>query len=268
MQEKVYLGIKNHDTGDYHVVACTLPAQIGRQDDMRNQVLLDPKYRTISRVHGMIERTPRGFVYTDSSTSGSRSGGIVVRDSRVALSPNFEIEIENYTVSRVDVTPFVVLSTTDKLNEVQRFEVLPGRGIGLADASAISSRHPDRKLTVALPGASIEMIDLNRWPNWDIPILGRFELTDQHPVWVVSEQNRYPVKRNKSPAPAGQARTTLAALDVLEVGPMRFEILHPHEPRVVCGYDRCHLLNPPPLEANCRFCGRHLANAGGFSRIL
>jgi hypothetical protein len=268
MHEKVYLAIKNHDTGEYCVVACTLPAQIGRQHGMQNQVLLDPKYRTISRIHGMIERTSRGFVYTDSSTSGSRVGGLVVRDSRVALPQNFEIDIENYTVSRVELTAFVVLSTTDKLDEVQRFEVLPGHGVGLAETSAIKRRYPDRKLIVEPLGAGLEMIDLNRWTDWDIETIGRFELSDQAPVWVNGERSRPTVRRNKSPVPQTQTRTALAALDVVEVGAMRFEILHPHEPRVVCGYERCHLLNPPPLEANCRFCGRHLANAGGFSRLL
>lgn len=268
MHDKIHLGIRNHDTGDYYVTACSLPAQIGRQHDMRNQVLLDPRYRTISRIHGMIERTSRGFVYTDSSTSGSRVGGLVVRDSRVALSPNFEIEIENYTISRVEITPFVVLSTTAKLDEVQKLEVLPGRGVGVAEIGAITQRYPERKPTVKTPGATLELLDLNRWTNWEIETIGRFELTDNHPVWVMSERSRIVVRRNKSVVPKTQERTQLAGLDVIEVGPMRFEVLHPHEPRVVCGYERCHLLNPPPLEANCRFCGRHLANAGGFSRIL
>ncbi len=268
MQEKVYLGIKNHDTGDYYVTACSLPAQIGRQHDMRNQVLLDPQYRTISRIHGMIERNSRGFVYTDSSTSGSRVGGLVVRDSRVALSPSFHIDIENYTISRVDIMPFVVFATTDKLVELQSMEVLPGRGVGVAEHTAVQARHPGRKPAIDVPGAGLELIDLNRWTEWDIKTVGRFEMTDDHPVWVAGTGHSLTVRRNKSPIPPTQARTPLVALDVIEVGALRFEVLHPHEPRVVCGYDRCHLLNAPPLEANCRFCGRHLANAGGFSRIL
>jgi hypothetical protein len=268
MHDNIYLGIKNHDTGDFYVTACTLPAQIGRQHDMRNQVLLDPKYRTISRIHGLIERTSRGFVYTDSSTSGSRVGGLVVRNSRVALPPNFEIEIENYSVSRVEITPFVILSTTAKLDEVQRLDVLPGRGVAVAEINAIMQRYPDRSLAVQASGANLELLDLNRWTNWEIETVGRFELTDNRPVWVMSERSRIAVRRNKSVVQKTQERTRLAVLDVIEIGPMRFEVLHPREPRVVCGYERCHLLNPPPLEANCRFCGRHLANAGGFSRIF
>jgi hypothetical protein len=193
---------------------------------------------------------------------------LVVRDSRVALPPNFEIAIENYTVSRVDVTSFVILSTTAKLDEVQRCEVLPGAGIGVAEIEAILRRYPDRRPAVPKPGVTLELLDLNRWTDWEIDTIGRFELGDTHPVWVGSDRARVTVRRNKSPLPKAQERTLLAALDVIELGPMRFEVLHPHEARVVCGYERCHLLNPPPLEANCRFCGRHLANAGGFSRIL
>lgn len=271
MQDKLYLGIKNHDTGDYYVAACSLPAQIGRQHDMHNQVLLDPKYRSISRIHGMIERTPRGFVYTDNSTSGSRVGGLVVRDSRVALPPAFHIEIENYTISRVDVSPIVIFATTDRLVDVQSLEVLAGRGVGVAEiehVAAARKRLPTHDRVVDVPGATLALVDLNRWTEWEIPTSGRFELSDKTVVWVGARSSRLPVKRNKAPVSAAQDRTPLAVLDVIEVGTMRFEVLHPHEPRVVCGYDHCHLLNPPPLEENCRFCGRHLANAGGFSRIV
>ncbi|MGE0698151.1 MAG: FHA domain-containing protein [Hyphomicrobiaceae bacterium] len=269
MDEKIYLGVRNHDTGDYYVAACTFPVQIGRQHDMRNQVLLDPKYRTISRVHGTIEQTSRGFVYTDSSTSGSRVGGLVVRGSRVALSPGFTIDIENYTITKVEQAPFVILATTATLLETQRFEVMPGRGVGVAESAAIRRRYPDRQPAVDLPGVALEMLDLNRWTNWEIATVGRFEFSDANPVWVTTGRPSLQVNRNKAPIPAGQERTPLAVLDVVEVGTMRFEVLHPHEARgIVCGYERCHLLNPPPLEANCRFCGRHLANAGGFSRIL
>jgi hypothetical protein len=248
MQERIYLGVRNHDTGEYFVAACTLPAQIGRQHDVNNQVLLDPKYRTISRIHGMIERTPRGFVYTDNSASGSRVGGLVVRDSRVALQPLFKIDIENYTIERVELSPFIILQTDQRLLEIGRGELVPGRG-----------------LAVVTEDGQTYLTDLNRWTEWDKPQICRFETLDQKPLLAVEAAN-VTIRRNKSPLT--QRRTELVSLDVIEVGNFRFEVLHPHENRIVCGYDRCHLLNAPPIEANCRFCGRHLANAGGFSRVL
>ncbi len=270
MQEKLYLGVKNHASGDYFVTACSLPAQIGKQHDVNNQVLLDPKYRTISRIHGMIERTTRGFVYTDSSANGSRVGGLVVRDSRVSLSTAFQIEIENYTISRVEVRPFIILSTNSKLTQLQTLELLPGRGLGVGDVRALNKKNPHRVSAVDAKEAAHELLDLNRWTEWDMPLIGRLELVEQQPIWVsdldASQPSGASVRRNKGPLT--QARTPLTALDVIEIDGTRIEILTHHESRIVCGYDRCHLLNQPPLEANCRFCGHHLANSGGFSRLL
>ncbi|MFM9938422.1 MAG: FHA domain-containing protein [Hyphomicrobiaceae bacterium] len=250
MQEKIYLGVKDHDSGDYYVSACTLPVQIGRQHEVNNQILLRHDNRRVSRIHGMIERTARGFVYTDSSGNGSRVGGLVVRDSRVALSPVFQIDIENYTISRIDLMPFIVLSTDERATtERQRLEILPGRGIGVVDT-----------------GRGMDMIDLNRWTEWDKPALGHFEAVEGQPYWVTQAHAAVTMVRNKSPII--QERTPLESLDVIKIGTTRFEILHPHEQRIVCGYDKCHLLNKPPLEANCKHCGRHLGNTGGFSRLL
>ena len=266
MQEKLYLGVRNNATGDYYVVACSLPVQIGKQHDVKNQVLLDPRYRTISRIHGMIERTQRGYVYTDSSANGSRVGGLVVRDSRVALAQNFLIEIENYTITRVEMEPFVILTTTAELTVLQRLELLPGRGVGVGDARAIGVANSQRKAGVDPAVGRHEILDLNRWTEWDLPMLGRFELSDHQVIWVGTDGAVATVRKNKSQMPG--KRSPLASLDVVEVDGTRFELLSPNERRIVCGYDRCHLLNPPPLEANCRFCGHHLANSGGFSRIL
>ncbi len=248
MLEKIYLGVKDHETGDYYVSACTLPVQIGRKDGVNNQILLGYDKKPVSRIHGMIERTARGFVYRDSSSNGSRIGGLAVKDSRVALSPVFQIDIGSYTISRVDQQPFLVLSTDDRLIERQRLEVLPGRGIGVTAA-----------------GRGYDMIDLNRWTEWDKPIVGHFENVEQRAVWVATDRS-VQMRRNKSPIT--QERNVLETLDVVFIDKMRFEILHPHEPRIVCGGDDCHLLNRPPLEANCRYCGRHLGNTGGFSRVL
>lgn len=146
MQEKIYLGVKNHATGDYYVVACTVPVQIGKQHDVNNQILLDPRYRTISRVHGMIEKTSRGYIYSDSSANGSRVGGLVVRDSKVALSPSFQIDIENYSITKVEAHPFIILSTTPDLLQIQSVELLPGRGYGIADSRVLKNTNSSSDL--------------------------------------------------------------------------------------------------------------------------
>ncbi len=254
MQDKIYLGVRNHTTGDYYVAACVLPVQIGRDKNANNQILLDWRYPTISRVHGTIEKSSRGLVYRDQSANGSRVGGLVVRDSQVGLSPQFQIEIENYTISRVEVEPYVIIGTDADLVVQQSIELLPGRGVGVASHGAQRGE------------PLFHLLDLNRWIEGEMPQVGKFEVIDHQPVWVMASDASAKVLRNKSPIV--QARTPLTSLDVLEIDGWRFELLLPHDSRIVCGYERCHLLNPPPLEANCRFCGRHLANSGGFSRIL
>lgn len=248
MQDRIYLGVRNHETGEFYVTACTVPVHIGRQHDVNNQVLLDPKYRSISRMHGLIRKSQRGFDYVDSSSSGSRIGGLLVRDSRVSLPPMFKIEIENYTIERIEAEPLVILVTDSQLTELGKLELLPGRGIGITAGQS-----------------GLEITDLNRWTEWDKPQVARFELSEGQPIIMIEDSQRA-LRRNKSMLTA--PRTSLASLDVIEIDNRRFEVLHPGEHRIVCGFDRCHLLNPPPLEANCRFCGRHLANAGGFSRIV
>lgn len=248
MQEKLYLAVTNRSTGDQYVTACTLPAQIGRQAEVDNQVLLDWNDRKISRIHGIIERTDRGYAYSDSSTRGSRVGGLEVRDKRVPLNDHFQIEIEGFTIAPVEVTPIIIVHTDDRLAMLQQMELLPGRGIGIS-----TSR-------------SGRLLDLNRWTEWGKPVMGRFEILDDQAVWVQGGGGQAGLTRNKSPVI--QRRTPLESLDVIEIPGHRFELLHPHEGRIVCGNQACHLLNPPPLAGNCRYCGRDLAGTGGFSRVL
>ncbi len=249
MQEKLYLGVRNRKTGEFYVAGCTTPVQIGRQSDVDNQILLDWQDRRISRVHGTIERTSRGFIYTDRSSQGSRVGGLEVRSSKAALPQNFQIDIEDYSITKAEVTPFVIVHTDAKLSQIEQVELLPGRGLGLLDA----------------PGGP-RLIDLNRWTEWGKSTVGRLEITDDQPLWIQASDVEPRAIKNKSPV--RQARTVLTSLDVIEIDGHRFEVLHPHEARIVCGNAACHLLNPPPLAGNCRYCGRDLAGTGGFSRVL
>ena len=99
MTDKLYLSISNDVTGENYVAGCMLPVRMGKHPDSDNQILFDAKFRTISREHGTIESTPRGLHYTDTSSNGSRVGGLVVRDAKVALSPRFDIEIGDFAAA-------------------------------------------------------------------------------------------------------------------------------------------------------------------------
>lgn len=250
MQEKIYLSVRNQATGENYVAGCTLPVRMGKHPDSGNQILFDPKYRTISRVHGTIEASQRGQIFVDSSSNGSRVSGLVVRGSRVSLTGNFKIEIDDYVIARVEMAPLLILSTDGSLLELQRLDLLPGRGVGL-------SRR----------GSAIALLDLNRWTEWDKPVAARFETSDGQNYLVVDDDGvREGVRINKSKV--ANSRTLVEPLDVVELDGIRFEVIDPRERRIVCGHATCHLLNPPPYEADCRWCGRHLANTGAFSRVL
>lgn len=250
MIEKLYLSISNDVTGEHYVAGCRLPVRLGKHPDSDNQVLFDAKFRAISRVHGTIESTARGLHYTDTSSNGSRVGGLVVRDAKVALSPRFDIEIGDYHVRPVEASPLTVLTTEMALLELQRMELLPGRGIG-----------------VVRRGSTLAIADLNRWTEWDKQTVAVFQVVADQNVLVVEDiDNAPPILINKSKVT--KQRSVLAPLDVVEINNIRFEVLDPHMKSVVCSHETCQLLNRPPHEQNCKWCGRHLANTGAISRIL
>jgi hypothetical protein len=234
MIEKLYLSISNDVTGEHYVAGCRLPVRLGKHPDSDNQVLFDAKFRAISRVHGTIESTSRGLHYTDTSSNGSRVGGLVVRDAKVALSPRFEIEIGDYHVRPIEASPLTILTTEAALLELQRMDLLPGRGIGIVRR-----------------GSTLAIADLNRWTEWDKQTVATFQTVADQALLVVEDiDNGPPIRINKSEV--NKALTVLA----------------PHMKSIVCSHESCQLLNRPPHEQNCKWCGRHLANTGAISRIL
>lgn len=250
MQEKLYLEVTNRDTGEKFITSCKLPVQIGRQSNVGNQVLLDSSHRGVSRIHGSIERIQKGYVFTDTSTYGSRIEGLQVHGAKAALKANFSIEIDAFTIARVETAPpFVVVHTDGQLQQLAQFELLPGRGLGIL-------RLPDGP----------RLVDLNRWEHWKKPLLGVIELVEDQPFFRRDPGSDVEARKNRTPVKVD--RILLDSLDVLGVQGHRFEILHPHEGRVVCGNKACHMLNKPPLAGNCKYCGRDLAGTGGFSRVV
>ena len=255
MNEKIYLGILEEGSKTYYVVSCTLPVQIGKLHTEENQVLLDPVFDRVSRVHGVIETVPgRGMFYLDRSSNGTRVGELVLRNARTALSPGFELRIENYAITHIQQTPLVVVHTDRKLNIQARRELLPGRGLGI--------KHDAEGCRLA---------DLNRWTEWREPAVARIELQGKQPTLVVPE-DRNPgaanVKLVVNKSPVRNGSRELHATDVVEIDNERFEILKPGHHHVICGNSVCQLVNPPGFEANCKWCGFYLASTGGTTRTV
>jgi hypothetical protein len=256
MNEKIYLGVLEENSKTYYVVACTLPVQIGKLHTEENQILLDPIYDRVSRVHGVIESVQgRGFFYLDRSSNGTRVDQLVLRNARTALSPGFELRIENYLITHLQQTPLLVVHTDRKLAVLSKRELLPGRGLGI--------KHDSEGCRLA---------DLNRWTEWREPALARIELFGKQATLSLAD-GAAPAKRNskvalfvnKSPV-RGEGRD-LQPTDVVEIDNDRFEILQPGQHHVICGNAACQLVNPPGYEANCKWCGFYLASTGGTTRI-
>ena len=171
MHDKLLIGVLDRTTNDYYVTACTAPIQIGKQHDVGNQILLDPKYQGVSRVHGVIEQGAHGYVYADKSKNGSQVSGILIRNSRSALGRGFEIRVENYTLSEVELAPMVVLQSDAQSKVVGQMELLPGRGIGLK-----YSRQ------------GMRLSNLNHWTEWSDFPMAHFEMDGGNGFLVFSDE--------------------------------------------------------------------------------
>ena len=255
MNEKIYLGVLDDNNKAYYVVACTLPVQIGKLHTDENQVLLDPIYDGVSRVHGVIESVPgRGMFYLDRSSNGTRVGELVLRNARTALAPGFELRIANYVITHLQQKPLVIIHTDRKLAILGRHELLPGRGLGI--------KHDAEGCRLA---------DLNRWTEWREPAIARIELQAKQPALMLAETRNTSAAQvgllvNKSPVRTGGR--DLHATDVVETDNDRFEVLQPGHHHVICGNSVCQLVNPPGFEANCKWCGFYLASTGGTTRTV
>lgn len=248
MQQRIYLEVRDTKTGEAYVASCMLPIQIGKLNTEDNQILLDPVYDRVSRIHGVIDASGRGFTYTDRSSNGSRVGAIELNRGKTALSPGFQIEIQNYILRHTELQPLVVLHTDKKLNEHSRRDLLAGRGIAI-------KRDSD----------GCRLADMNRWTEWREPAIARIELKGKEPVLVLEGATAAKnVRVNKSVVQ--ETRRPLHANDVVQIDTERFEVLEPGSHRLVCGNNACQLINPPGFEANCKWCGHHLTN--GMTRLL
>lgn len=247
MTGRLLIEIEDRLLGEAFVVACTPPVRIGKQNGVGNAILLDKSHETISRSHGVIDMLQGRLSYTDVSSNGSRVDGKHVLRSSVTLSDPFTIEIGPCLLRPARIAPYVLVATNDKLAEIGRAELLPGRGLAIIDA-----------------GLQIAFGDLNRWSQRQSTPALQVILSDGAPQAMLD--GRLAVTRNRARLPEGVS--ALAGGDVLGIGDKRIEILAPGESYSLCSNSACHLLNAHAAEANCRWCGYHLAASGAVSRVI
>lgn len=248
MTGKLFIEVVDRSLGETFVVACTPPVRIGKQSGIGNAILLDRSHETVSRSHGVIEMHNGRYAYTDVSSNGSRIDGAPILRGRVSLSDMFSIEIGPCLLRPVHTHPFVLVVTDLRLNEIGRAELLPGRGLAIVEASG-----------------KVAFADLNRWSQRQSAAALRLSLSHGAPQ-IMLDSGQIEVTLNRGRLPAGAS--PLSRGDVLGIGDKRIEILKPGENYSLCNNSACNLLNPNNAEANCRWCGYHLAASGAVSRVI
>ncbi len=249
MSKRIFIEVKDNLTKERFVSACNLPVQIGKKPNVGNTILLDAKYRTISRIHGFIKEDTKGFVYYDQSANGSYVNEHFVHNQKVRFDKDDLLKIENYHIRLIKADPLTIFQTDQRLSKISEKHLLPGKGFAIRQ-----------------DGDKIQLVDLNLYSGDDRRDIVRLYMRDDKIHCEVNPSYKSEIILNKSPQSKG--KIVLNPFDVLEIDKFRFEILRPGEPKLVCGNTTCHLLNPLSYEENCRWCGRHLTAAGGQTRII
>lgn len=250
MAQKVYIELFDRLTQTKTMHSVTLPIQIGKSVEASNDILLDAKYETISRIHGRIEEDGDQFLYVDDSTNGSSVNGVLLKGAASRISKKDVIRIQNYNLRFVDVEPLIVKHTLGDLTDIGARELLPGMDIGIkSDSGSLTLED------FAADDAQSDWIAKLRYASGD-------EVTCA--ILAGAQGHNFKVNNIEQPDQAFDIK----AFDVLSINGNRFEVLKFNEPKIVCGNEECHLLNDLNYEEGCQWCGFHLTAAGGRTRVV
>lgn len=246
MEDRVQVEVVDRLTGERRVESCPLPLEIGKKPQAENHILLDPRYTTISRIHGRLEKRDGGLVYVDCSSNGTRAGGKLLKGAEVTLTGDETIQIENYELRIIKSASLMVKQTGPNLQPRAEVTLEPGQSL------AIKSK--DRGIELVEGGADQEGV-IGRLTYDGAAIV--LELDDAAGLSQVTRNN----------GPVSSPRIEARMFDVLAIRGDRLELLQPDHQKIVCGNPECHLLNDLPYEENCVWCGYYLAASGSFTRV-
>jgi FHA domain len=246
MGDHIEVEVIDQLTGERRVESCELPLEIGKKPEAPNRILLDSKYRTISRIHGRLEQRGPQLVYTDCSSNGTRIGGDLLKGQDRPLTGSEALQIENYTLRLIQATPLLIKHTSANL-------------IARAELSLV----PGRSLLVRKSNGTIELVDGEQDEQG---AAGRIRYDGGVIILDLLDPSLLDaLKVNNAPVPSGHVEAQ--PFDVIAIGGERLELLQPDHDKIVCGNPECHLLNDLPFEENCKWCGYYLAASGSFTRV-
>lgn len=247
MGGSIQIEVVDRLTGERRVEDCRLPLEIGKKPEAANHIQLDPKYRTVSRVHGRLEQRDNGLVYVDCSSNGTTIAGRLLKGEERALKGGETLKIENYDLYILDSAPLLVKHTAPTMVPRGEFALPPGKLMHLsvdADGVHLAEAETEGEGQVA----AILSFDGSH------VIL---DIQDADLVEAVTLNN----------GPVTGMHVEARPFDVIGVRGDRLELLKPDHDKIVCGNPDCHLLNDLPYEENCTWCGYYLAASGSFTRV-
>jgi hypothetical protein len=246
MGDTIQVEVIDRLTGERRVEQCRLPLEIGKNPDAENAILLDPKYRTVSRVHGRLEQRGSSLIYVDCSSNGTTVAGRLIKGQDLPLQGGETLQIENYELRLLDANPLQIKHTGPNLLPRTELSLVPGQsllvirtdtGIELAEAPG----EPEAAIArLTYDGSRITL-----------------ELNDPALIDAITVNN----------GPVSNVNVEARPFDVISIKGDRIELLQPNHEKIVCGNPECHLLNDLPFEENCTWCGYYLAASGSFTRV-
>lgn len=246
MGDAIQVEVVDRLTGERRVDRCRLPLEIGKKPEAENAILLDAKYRTVSRIHGRLERRGADLVYTDCSSNGTTVAGRLLKEEELPLQGGETLQIENYELRVLDVAPLLVKHTAPNLLPRQELSLEAGRS-----------------LFVRAADAGIALIESTAEPDESA---GRITY-DGSRITIALSDPELANTTTLNNAAVGGMTAEARPFDVIAIKGDRLELLRPNVQKIVCGNPECHLLNDLPFEENCTWCGYYLAASGSFTRV-
>lgn len=226
----------------------SFPIEIGRQPEGPETIQLAAKYGKISRRHGRIERRNDQFVFVDTSSNGTLVSGKHINQAERVFQAGDAIEIENYRI-RILGEPIVLKHTSSSLEELEEISTTIGDNVIIAlHRGRIEIAHIEDRSDIKTENVLIELrVESN---------FIRAQIRNPNPSPSITINNH----------PIDGGETALKLFDVLQLEGNRFEVLDPSQRKIICGNSTCQLINSPPFENNCKWCGHHLAY--GYTRVI
>ncbi|MEM9027574.1 MAG: FHA domain-containing protein [Pseudomonadota bacterium] len=261
--------IELHDrlTGEKRLERHELPVDIGKEPPSGHGIVLDAKYKTISRHHGTLSDENGRLIYRDCSSNGTLIGDTRLKGGRREVSSRDIIRIENYNLRIAEQKVVLIRQTLLDLHEIgeSRMSQETSLVLRMTDHGPRLFAPEDQK-----PGQSEDLQAPDEAETADAPddrALADFALDDGKLIIRVHNQTLVETFRiNGADVHVNDASASL--FDVVELAGQRFEYLEPGHHKIVCGNPSCHLLNDPPFTQNCKWCGHDLVASGSISRLV